>query len=78
MIAHIPDFSRSYIVCLEDNQVVVGSFARGRSSKPSVNRLCRRKAALELAADVALIVVWCGTDRMVMDRLSRHRVLERF
>ena len=77
LISKIPRFSRSLLLCLEDNQVVCGAFSRGRSSKPSLNKLCRRRAALEVAADVSLLTAWCSTGRMVMDRLSRHRVIER-
>ena len=78
IICKIPGFSRSVLVALEDNQVICGAFSRGRSSTPSLNRLCRRKAALEVAGDITLLTLWCSTGRMVMDKLSRTRVLERF
>ena len=73
----IPCTRRSHLVALEDNSVVVGSFARGRSPKWVLNNICRRKMALELAGDVMLATAWLGTKRMPMDKLSRVRVVER-
>ena len=68
---------RAWFVSLEDNAVVVHSLAKGRSQNWSVNTICRRRAALELCSDVALLATWIGTERMPMDQLSRKRVLNR-
>ncbi len=68
-------FRRSYMLALEDNQAVVGAFAKGRSTNYNFNSVCRRKLALELTADIHLLVPWISTKRMPMDRLSRDRII---
>ena len=78
LVCKRPAFRNAFLLCLEDNQVVCGAFARGRSSRNDLNRLCRRKASLEIASGISLLAVWCSTGRMPMDKLSRTRVLERF
>ena len=53
-----PEFRRGRLVVLEDNQVVCGSFSRGRSSRTNLNKLCRKKSALEVASGISLAVLW--------------------
>ena len=75
IVCKIPETQRSRLMSLEDNQTVHFSFAHGRSPVFSLNQLCRRRLALELASDVHLMTAWCPTKRMPMDTLSRDRVV---
>ena len=63
----------SRILDLCDSQSATGAFAKGRSSSFTLNRLMRKRAALEIAADVSVIVAWvCSADQPA-DKLSRFR-----
>ena len=63
----------SRLLDLCDSQSATGAFAKGRSSSFTLNRLMRKRAALEIAADVSIIVAWvCSADQPA-DKLSRLR-----
>ena len=57
---------------LVDNQGVVGSFTRGRSSNPVINSLIQRTAALELITGMTHDIAWVPTRFQPADRASRQ------
>ena len=61
------------VVCVGSRVVVVGAVAKGRSSSQQLNEHLRRLAVLALAADVAVQVVWVGTEANPSDAASRSR-----
>ncbi|MDA8582911.1 hypothetical protein N9L68_01735 [bacterium] len=61
------------LVFLSDSAVAVGAWLKGRSSSWSINRLLRRRAALEIVGNVVTRTRWVPTDMQPGDRLSRVR-----
>ena len=60
---------------LSDSSVTVGAFSKGRSSASKLNRLLRRRLALEVAGGFVTVFRWIGTKFMPADRLSRERTV---
>ena len=59
------------IVDLRDSESSTGALNKGRARTPQFNALLRRRAALELLAQIYLLVGWTPTADQPMDRLSR-------
>ena len=60
-------------VNLCDSRVVVGAYAKGRSSARAINRRLKSCLALSLGAGIHLINVWVPTDKNPADYPSRNR-----
>lgn len=60
-------------VNLCDSRVVVGAYAKGRSSARAINRRLRSCLALSLGGGIHLINVWVPTDKNPADYPSRNR-----
>ena len=71
--AKIPQLRRSRILALCDNSVSHFNNSRGRSSKWNLNKQCRVRTALELAANIECMTAWVRSSRMPMDTLSRAK-----
>ena len=71
-LAKLAEAHRSKAIALQDNGAVAGGFAKGRSSRPAFNFLCRRRAALSLSSRIRTILPWTETSRMPADGLSRQ------
>ena len=71
LLAKEPRCHRRRLLSLQDNRPVSGSFAKGRSTAPPLNHLCRQKASFSLAAELQLLLPWVQTSRMPADELSR-------
>ena len=63
---------RHKVLSLQDNRPISGSVAKGRSSAPTLNRLCRQKCAISLAAEIKLMLPWLQSAAMPADELSRR------
>ena len=70
-----PQQHGTYIINLEDNAAISGSFMKGRSAIWALNFLCRKKAALCLSSGSLLMLPWVETSLQPADCLSR--ILER-
>ena len=70
-LASFPSAHGYSIVSLEDNMPVCGSNAKGRSSSYPLNAVMRRKTALILACNWAVVLPWIDTHAMPADHLSR-------
>jgi len=70
-LATVSHWHRTLIIALEDNQPVCGSFTKGRSPTPHLNRLCRQKSAAILAMNARLVLPWVETARQPADHDSR-------
>ena len=64
-------FHRCKLLSLEDNRPVSGAMAKGRSTAPALNYLCRRRAGRTIAADIRTFLPWIESRRMPADYLSR-------
>ena len=54
-----------------DSQVTLSSLAKGRSSRPGINWLARRAAALQLGLGLKMVLRWVPTKRNQADGPSR-------
>lgn len=63
------------MVCLNDSRVVVGSYAKGRSSSKQLNHRLRTCLAWTIGGDLSLTNVWVPTDINPADHPSRGRVI---
>ena len=63
---------RHRVLSLQDNRPVAGAFGKGRSTAGSLNRLCRQKASLAVAAEISLLLPWVQSPKMPADALSRR------
>jgi len=61
------------VACLEDNEAWSAACAKGRSPAFLLNRLLRRRTALQLASNIHLLLPWVDTAHQPADRLSRFR-----
>ena len=66
-----PRNHRWRVLSLQDNRPVSGSFSKGRSTAPGLNRLCRKRAALTVAGQIQLHLPWVQSVVMPADGLSR-------
>ena len=62
---------RNTLPSLEDNMAWGGASGKGRSSCPSLNYLCRKKAAYCIAKGIRLELPWVQSGAMPADGLSR-------
>ena len=60
------------IIHLLDSQTCVGAFVKHRSRASSLNFLCKRAAALELASCCQVIIAYCRSHRNPADEPSRR------
>jgi hypothetical protein len=60
------------VLLILDSTVAVGVLAKGRSSSKRLNRLCRRAAAIVLAADQYPVYTWTISGWNFADRPSRR------
>ena len=72
LLAKMPDLRGTLALCLCDNKVASGVLARGRSKEFRLNKYCRRKCALEIAAQVSLYGIHVESPYQPMDTLSRN------
>ena len=63
---------RSKLLSLQDNRPICGSFGKGRSTAPALNRLCRQRIALCVAGEVQILLPWTQSALMPADDLSRQ------
>ena len=66
-----PRSHRHRVLSLQDNRPVCGSFAKGRSTAPALNRLCRQRASFGLATELQVLLPWTEPKKMPADGLSR-------
>ncbi len=71
MLAQDPRAHRHRVLSLQDNRPVAGSFAKGRASSEALNRLCRKRAAISIAAEIYMLLPWVQSGVMPADWLSR-------
>ena len=71
IVTRDPRSHRHKIISLQDNRPVAGSFAKGRSTAPTLNRACRQRASYALAADLQVLLPWIQSKLMPADGLSR-------
>ena len=74
--SRLPLVRGTRIVDLCGSQVATHAFAKGRSHAYAVKRLLRKRASLEIVADVSLLVGWVSTKVQPADRLSRWRIVQ--
>ena len=60
------------LLVFSDSQVTIGALAKGRSSRPLLNYVCRRAAALRLAFTTRVCWRWVPTHRNHADAPSRN------
>lgn len=60
------------VPCFIDNQTLLSAITKGRSSSTSLQRICRRVAALCIAGDIRLIEGWVTSENNPADGPSRH------
>ena len=60
------------IIHLLDSQTCIGAFVKHRSKASSMNFLCKRAAALELASCSQVILAFCRSHRNPADEPSRR------
>ena len=72
IITRDPRCHRTRMLSLQDNRPIAGSFGKGRSTAPALNRLCRQRAAYCLAGEVQLLLPWVQSALMPADWLSRQ------
>jgi hypothetical protein len=75
--AATPEAAQLDFVDISDNQCTVGVLSRCRSSIFAMNRLCRKKAALEMASGVQLASTWVDTRHQPADGGTRCDALGR-
>ena len=68
----------SVLYSLQDNQPTACSFRKGRSPAFALNTQCRKKAAVCLAAEIALRLPWVETKRQPADQASREEYADLF
>ena len=73
ILAKDVDCHRHKVLSLQDNRPVVGAFSKGRSTAGALNRACRQKAAVGLAAEIAVFLPWVESALMPADELSRRQ-----
>ena len=73
ILALVPEAHGSRALGVGDNHAAGCSFARGRAKVARLNRLCRRRFALQAATAIDFASGRVGTKFMPMDRLSRTR-----
>ena len=61
------------VLLLSDSTVAIGALTKGRSSAFALNRLLRRRLALEAAGGFTTTLRWVTSKVMPADRLSRER-----
>ena len=54
-----------------DNMSLVLSLSKGRGQSESMNRICRRVAALSIACNISLVCRWVASERNPADTPSR-------
>ena len=64
-------FGRRHLT-LCDNLGLVLSLSKGRAQSDSMNRICRKIAALSLACNISLVVRWIASERNPADEPSRR------
>ena len=63
------------VLVFVDSQVTLCCVSKGRSSRPGLNYVCRRIAALGLACEFTPVIRWVPTKRNHADGPSRGFVL---
>ena len=74
--SRLPLVRGTRIVNLCDSQSATHAFAKGRSHVFALNQLLRKRASLEIVANVSLLVGWVSTKVQPADRLSRWRIVQ--
>ena len=73
VLARSPECRHLRVLLLSDSTVAIGAMSKGRSSSFPLNRLLRRRMALEAAGGFTTTLRWVTSKVMPADRLSRER-----